>query len=426
MKTILTILFIAISTTAWSQYDSLSIHNNPGIQSKSIAYESSKEKKIQETTLPNLELSAGVFIKPMVLPMGNQVAQFTAMQMFPWFGTYESVRAEAKAMETVAHEQYIATRNNIIVQHNISKLNLYNLKKKKELMEEQLSLLLAIEEYLVARYSSTGKSPGSASGNSMSMSTPSPAGTEMSQLLRLRMETKSLQNQILVVEDEFQLEKIRFNLLLNRNRNEPTEIPDTLMLYPSPTPTTDSNFENSPMVKMVEAEKEAAKATEQMAVKMGAPMIGAGINYMVMQKPIGGDFPMADGNDMIMPMVSLSLPIYRKKYTALKKEAQLNQSSLDKQLEQTKNDLMLEYEAALQMKKIAERNLLLALEQITLAENTVALLLSAYSANQTGYDEVLRMKSQVLMLRMDAIEALVEHNTAVSNLEYILNTYETN
>ncbi len=426
MKTVITILFVTTSIAVWSQNDSLTIHNNPGVQSKSFAYESTKEKKVRETTLPNLEISAGVFIKPMVLPMGNQVAQFTAMQMFPWFGTYESVRAEAEAMETVTHEQYIATRNNIILQHNVSKLNLYNLKKKKELTEEQLTLLLAIEDYLIARYSSAGKGQGDASSPAMGMASTSPTGTGMSQLLLLRMEIKSLQNQIHVLEDESQLERIRFNVLLNRNKNEPVEIPDTLVLFPSPIPTTDSNFENSPMVKMVEAEKRAAEASEQMAIKMGAPMIGAGVNYMVMQKPTGGDFPMADGKDMVMPMVSLSLPIYRKKYTALKKEAQLNQASLGKQLEQTKNDLMLEYEEALQMKKIAERNLLLALEQIALAENTVTLLLSAYTTNQAGYDEVLRMKSQVLMLRMDAVEALVEHNTAVSKLEHILNTYEAN
>ena len=71
-----------------------------------------------------MEVTAGVFIKPMVLPMGNQVAQFTAMQMFPWFGTYESIRSEAASMEAVAYEQFIAERNTVTLQLNVSKLKL--------------------------------------------------------------------------------------------------------------------------------------------------------------------------------------------------------------------------------------------------------------------------------------------------------------
>ena len=418
MKTVLTILIMLITATAWSQSDSLNFLNNAGVQSKSISYERSKEKKLQETTLPNLEVTAGVFIKPMVLPMGNQVAQFTAMQMFPWFGTYESIRSEAASMEAVAYEQFIAERNTVTLQLNVSILKLYNLKKKKELEEQRLFLLKGIEEYQITQYSSAGKRQGPTS--SMGMSSASASGLGMSQLLQTRMEIKAQQNELLTLEDEFELERIRFNLVLSRERSAVIELPDTLLLFTAPSITT---FENSPMVRMVEAEKRAAEASEKMAIKMGAPMIGAGLNYMVMQKPSGGDFPMADGNDMIMPMVSLSLPIYRKRFNSLKKEAQLSQASLTKQLEQTKNDLMFAYQEAIQMKKVAERNLTLAQEQIALADNTVTLLLSEYTSNQIGYDEVLRMKSQVLMLKIDALDALVEYNTAISKLEYILNSY---
>ena len=84
---------------------------------------------------------------------------------------------------------------------------------------------------------------------------------------------------------------------------------------------------------------------------------------------------------------------------------------------------MFEYQEAQQMKKVAERNLVLAQEQIALAENAVTLLLSEYSSNQINYDQVLGMKSQVLMLKIDALDAMVEYNTAISKLEYILNSY---
>lgn len=428
MKTVITIISILISCSLWAQQDSLSRYkeegtaNNPGILSKGLQYESAKEKKLQETTLPNLDFSAGVFLKPMVLPMGNQVAQLSAMQMFPWFGTYSSIRAEAEAMEQVAEEQFLLERNQVWLQTNVSWFSLYNLKMKKSLKEGQLSLLAAVENFLITQYASSGKGKSNTS-SPKGMSGAASSSMGMSTLLRLKMEIKDLQNQLLIIDDEFRTEQTRFNLLLNRDRNATIDLPDTLVALPFSMLTEETQFSNNPMVRMIEAEKRAAEASEQMAIKMGAPMIGAGLNYMVMTKPTSGDFPMADGKDMIMPMVSLSLPIYRKKYTSLKKEAQLNQSALGKQIEQVRNDLMVEYQEALQMKTIAMRNLKLAQEQTALAENTVALLLTEYAANQSGYEEVLRMKSLVLMYKIDSIEALTAYNTAIAKLEFILNSY---
>lgn len=429
MKTVITIVSMLISCSLVAQQDSLSHYkkegttNHPGILSKGLQYESAKEKKLQETTLPNLDFSAGVFLKPMVLPMGNQVAQLSAMQMFPWFGTYSTVRAEAEAMEAVAHEQFLLERNQVWLQTNTTWFSLYNLKAKKRLQEEQLTLLQAIEEFLITQYTSAGKGKSS-NGTPMGMGgTSSSSGLGMSKLLRVKMEIKDLQNQLMILDDEFKTEQIRLNLLLNRDKNEKINLPDTLVVLPASLLSEESQFANNPMVRMIEAEKRAAEASEQMAIKMGSPMIGGGLNYMVMAKPSGGDFPMADGKDMIMPMVSVSLPIYRKKYTSLKKEAQLNQSALGKQIEQVKNDLMIEYEEAIQMKNIAMRNLTLAQEQTALAENTVTLLVSEYAANQAGYEEVLRMKSQVLMYKIESIEALTAYNKAIAKLEFILNSY---
>ncbi len=53
---------------------------------------------------------------------------------------------------------------------------------------------------------------------------------------------------------------------------------------------------------------------------MGYPMIGLGVNYSVINKNEMSTSAM-NGKDMIMPMVTVTLPIYRKKYKAMQTEA---------------------------------------------------------------------------------------------------------
>ena len=55
---------------------------------------------------------------------------------------------------------------------------------------------------------------------------------------------------------------------------------------------------------------------------MSYPMIGIGLQYSLINKmdhPIG----MADmnGKDMVMPMVKISLPLFRRKYNAQQRES---------------------------------------------------------------------------------------------------------
>jgi len=49
-------------------------------------------KKYPSSSLSDPELSIGVFLKPMELIGGNQIADIRLMQMFPWFGTLKSCK----------------------------------------------------------------------------------------------------------------------------------------------------------------------------------------------------------------------------------------------------------------------------------------------------------------------------------------------
>ncbi len=73
---------------------------------------------------------------------------------------------------------------------------------------------------------------------------------------------------------------------------------------------------------MLDYEKQSIEARKKMVSRMSYPMVGLGLNYSFISKNEMSASAM-NGKDMIMPMVTVTLPLYRKKYNAMVKEADL-------------------------------------------------------------------------------------------------------
>ncbi|GIV37828.1 MAG: hypothetical protein KatS3mg032_2207 [Cyclobacteriaceae bacterium] len=136
-----------------------------------------------------------------------------------------------------------------------------------------------------------------------------------------------------------------FNTLLNRNILEPVVLPDSLPVYDLPDDyLKDSLLAHNATLKELELRQMAAAAEERAALKESLPMIGLGLNYSVIGR---SDVPVeGSGRDAFMPMVTITLPVYRKKYQAAVKESQLMQQQYALQREAAGNELLAEYENA--------------------------------------------------------------------------------
>ncbi len=62
-----------------------------------------------------------------------------------------------------------------------------------------------------------------------------------------------------------------------------------------------------------------------------------------------------NGKDMIMPMVTVTLPVYRKKYNAMAKEADLLKTAASQNYQAESNSLQAEYYQAIQLYQDAQR-----------------------------------------------------------------------
>ena len=472
-KYIISIIIITgISHISGYAQDSLSYYleqaglNNPGIKARYLEYSAALEKAPQASSLPDPELQLGYFIKPMQLLGGNQVANVSLMQMFPWFGTLKAAKDEVSKMAIAKFENFRDTRNELYFNVKSSYYKVYHTTKEIEIAEQNLVILHSLEQLALVKFrnggisSSSGNSSSLYSGANMSSTVQSGMNTnslsnqgsmgtgsmsssastsampslggamgggmegngknDMVNLLRVQIEIHELENRVALLNDQLATDKISFNRFLNRPPSAGVFTADSLTEMPIPSNilTLADSLVNNPMVKMYKAESEANAAKIDMVTRMGYPMVGLGLNYMIIQKR-DGNTSMMNGNDMTMPMVSITLPIYRKKQKAMRHEAEFRRDAATMSAVNVTNNLRVTFQLIMENLNDAGRRVKLFSDQATLAGRSVQLLISSFSAGGSDFVEVLQMQQQLLDYQFKQVEAVVDKNTSIARLVYL-------
>ncbi|HLN55838.1 MAG TPA: TolC family protein [Bacteroidales bacterium] len=440
--------------------------NSPVVKQKFYEYQAAMQKVPQAGALQDPELSLGVFLKPMELVEGRQVTEATLMQMFPWFGVLRNAKDEMSLMANAKFEEFRDSKLQVFYDVQRTWYDLYKLRKNVSVSEKNIEILRSIENLALIRYKtapsgnsgsvqqparpSSGSSSGTggglsgmsgmSGGSGSSASTQSPAGmqnsasmgssgsgTNLADLYRIKIEVSDLENSIAFLKDQERSVTARFNSLLDRPSLSPVYSADTLItdtLELTLPAISDSIMSGNPMLGMIDYEKQSYESRKRMVKGMGYPMIGLGVNYSLMAKSEGGMSESSDmnGKDMIMPMVKLTLPIYRKKYKAMQNEADMLIRSSAEKLNATGNDLQAEFYQAVQMYQDAGRRIKLYNEQYQLASKTLQLVLRNFSVSGTDLTDVLRVRQQTLDYELSGNVALADLNTAVAWIKRLMAT----
>ena len=447
------------------KYLEIAAKNNPAVLQKFSEYKAALQKIPQAGSLSDPELSMGFFLKPMELVNGNQIADIKLMQMFPWFGVLRNAKDEMSLMANARFELFRDTKLQVFYDLQRTWYELYKVQKDISISEKNIEILKVIERLALIRFksapssnagttsSNTGTSSasnqagsagssgmqtmGTGQGNYGTSSSNQPAasmqtasmgsssgGSGLVDLYRIQIETGDLENNIALLKNQEQSITARFNSYLNRSPVAPVFIGDTLVtdsLGLILMAVSDSILAKNPMLTMLEYEKQSLEARKKMVSHMGYPMMGVGLNYSIISKtqfPMG--MPSMNGKDMIMPMVVFTLPIYRKKYTAMQNEAELMKTAASENYQATANSLQTEYYQAIQLYQDAKRRIKLYGNQYQLASKSFDIILKSFSTSSSGLTDVLRVRQQTLDYELKQVEAIADFNTAVSWLKRLM------
>jgi outer membrane protein TolC len=449
------ILLVFVAGTAKAQdsldgYLKIAAQNNPALKSKYNKYLASLQKVPQVGALPDPDLSFGYFIEPMEVLGGKQRAQIQLMQMFPWSGTLKAAKNEAAQMAQSDFEAFRAEKEELFYNVRKSYFQLWFTDRQIIVNDSTLVLLQSLEKLLLAKLGSENGSVAAttsrtvtsepspqkggmnADDNRGSSARPAPAmggGSSMSKaglalngLLQLRTETGTLENAIASLKQRRTVMATQFNLLLNRSPNASVDLPKKL-------PVPDGDYQsaalfdsiklNNPMLKMSQSDIAAYRYRQVMNRKMGYPMVGLGLNYTVVQKSEMSTSSM-NGKDMVMPMLSVKLPLYRKKYTAAVREAQLLEQSASENAVNVQNMLFMELTDTQLVIDEANRNLRLAMQNRELTQQRFNLQRTQFAVSGSGFDELLRTQQSLLDYRISLLQAQTDKRIAYAELQKLV------
>jgi outer membrane protein TolC len=255
----------------------------------------------------------------------------------------------------------------------------------------------------------------------------------LSDVLRIQLEISELENALQTIQSNRIAAEAAFNALLNRNQQLPVAVPDTLIqrtyMYTDQA-VTDSLFSN-PMLSMIDAEKRAYKAKAEMDKKMSYPMFGIGLQYSILGKTSSGSSDMntmntavpmnsMNGKDMIMPMIKISIPIFRKKYNAQQSESAYYRQASELKYADMLNVMMSDYSALKQQLEEASRKITLYEKQYQLSLSTYHLITREFSAGSATLTDVIGVERQLLDYRLKKSEAVADYNTRVAGIEKLI------
>jgi outer membrane protein TolC len=421
IRFIITGLFMVTSALAQDSltfYLSLAAKNNPVVLQKYHEYEAALQKIPQAGALPDPELTTGVFLSPMELVSGNQVADLRLMQMFPWFGTLRAAKDEMSLMANAKYESFRDARLQIFYDVQSTWYDLYKVHQNIRISEMNSNLLRSIESIALVRFSQNKTSPN-LQGNSMVVSS---GGSALADLYQIQMEIGELENNTALLKDQQNTLVAQFNSYLNRPVISQVAIPDTLFadtLAISLSAVSDSILTNNPMLKMLQYEQESLASREKMVTKMGYPMFGLGINYSVINKTEMSTSAM-NGKDMVMPMVTITLPIYRKKYKAMQTETNMIKAATAQNYTASASNLKTEYYKAVQLYHDAHRRISLYGNQSLLAGKSLDIMMRSFAVSGSGLTELLRVRQQKLDYDYYQIQAIADFNTAIAWLKRLM------
>jgi outer membrane protein TolC len=405
MKRIILIGLIVTAFCPWlyaqSLDECLSIAraNNAGLKARLSEFEAAVEKVPQVGALPDPTFSVSAFGQMVETRVGQQMARFSLSQIFPWFGTLTEQKNAAALMAQAKYQSYRDAASELEMNVKSTYYALVELDQLIRLQEENLKILAVYKSLATARFQN-GKA-------------------KMTDALQVDIMANTLSTEIFLLKEKEKPLRATLNALLNRPLETAVTIEPPADEVSPEALSIDSMLLNNPRLQEMTIRAGASRAMARAGSKQGMPKVGIGFEYIVTAKRPDMDFP-DNGKDAYMPMLTVSLPIYRKKYTATINEAKYAEASFLAMHDELENKLSAEFERALFDHRSATERTRLYQMQTEQTKQIIDLLLKSYENDASGFDEVLRLQQMLLQYQMQEVSESKNLRLAEARLTYLV------
>ena len=400
MKVIITLMICMLSITALKaqsleSYIDEAVHNNAELQAMQFGYESTLEKVNEAGSLPNTNISAGYFIQEVETRVGPQRTRLSVSQPLPWFGTLGARKNVASAMSESELQNIELAERKLKLDVKQAYYNLYEQKASLSILRKNLEILKTYEELALNELESNR--------------------TTMVDVLKIRIQINETESKSESVSDEYETSVTTFNLLLNREPNARVVVADSLLL--DNVQFNKDELINNPQLLRLKAQQDVLIQSEKANQKERMPGLGVGLDYVIVEEgPMQGP---DNGKDVIMPMVSLSIPLFSKKYTSKQKQYQFEQQAVERRKVEVNNELEIAFQNALTALQNAKRTVTTQKENIHQAQQAEKVILATYETAKLDFEQILEVQQLILKFQLEVVEATSMYFKNKAMLEYL-------
>ena len=150
------------------------------------------------------------------------------------------------------------------------------------------------------------------------------------------------------------------------------------------------------------------------------PMIGFGLDYLpVSERP---DMNFSDnGKDILMPMVSVSIPIFNKQYDSRSKQNELKQLEINAQKENRLNVLESAFAKAQSQRNQSRIAYNTQAKNLKQAKDAEQILIKNYETGTIDFNDVLDIQELQLKFELNQVESIQMYYIQSALINYLIN-----
>ena len=372
--------------------------NSPEIQKYELQYGIASEKVKEVNSLPNTEFGVGYFISEPETRTGAQQYRVSAKQMLPWFGSITARENYISSLAEAKYEDIVIAKHKLIASVAQSYYNLYALQSKQDVLIENIKLLQTYETLAL-----TSVEVGKAS---------------MVDVLRLQIRQNELEQLKQVLKQLFLAEQTAFNKLLNRDSTTKIEILEKLTIVGVNNIINVENLKVHPELVKYDKLYKSVEQSELLNQKESSPLIGFGIDYIAVSERPNMIFS-DNGKDILMPMVSLSIPIFNNKYKSKTKQNEIKQQEILAEKQERLNKLETTLDRAINSRIAAKISHDTQTKNLTQAKYAEEILIKSYESGTIDFNDVLDVQELQLKFQINQIESVNNYYIQTTIINYL-------
>ncbi len=372
--------------------------NNPEIQKFELQYSIASERVNEVNTIPNTEFGVGYFVSEPETRTGAQRFKISAKQMMPWFGSITARENYINSLADAKYEDITIAKRKLVASVSQSYYNLYALKTKQRVLDDNIALLKTYETLAL-----------------MSLEVGKASAVDV---LRLQMRQNELEQSKQVLAQLYLAEQTTFNKLLNRDKSIEIDLVSELTIPLNETLNDTENLALHPELTKYDKLFQSVQQSELLNQKDSQPMIGFGLDYVSVSERPNMNFS-DNGKDIVMPMVSLSIPIFNKKNKSQTRQNALKQQEITFQKQERENVLETALSKAINNRIASRISYDTQAKNLKRAKDAEDILIKSYETGTIDFNDVLDIQELQLKFQINQIESVKNYYVQSTIINYL-------